>query len=149
MVILDEEERNTSFAPEREDIVASPYAENINDIKDNVAELRHGQEELTKTQSALMASQARVETLVASLHETCPHRELIARAGNNIKRVEKLEADTRTLQQTLERDMKEIMNAVHKNRLTIAKVVAIVIAGGIVSGGIGAGLIEQLIGLIN
>lgn len=99
-------------------------------------------ESIEKTVAALVESQARLTTLVEGLHNSCPHRESIARGANNIERVKALEINVKKVEEKEETDIKEVRETVHKNQLSIARVAALVLAGSIGGGLVGASAID-------
>jgi len=91
--------------------MTSPYAQDIQEIKSDV-------KELTRITASTREAVAELTTLVSQMHDTCPYREVIARANEN------------------HNELKEVKQQITDNRITIAKMLSV--------GAVGAGLVEGL-----
>ena len=111
--------------------MGSTYATQIKHISDTVAKLEQGQQKLVGAHGDLATSVAEIKVMVQQLHETCPHREEIARAANNRGRVEQLEQAQKELGVALNKTVERMQEGDHRNQLTLAKVIMIVIASGV------------------
>ena len=134
--------------------MASKYAQAIDSCVEGIEQLKEElakRAELTREVATkedigiITAELAVLKTLVQTTSERCPYRETIQKASNNRTRLEKVEEKLDKAAEKEETKREAIRDQVTANRLSIVKIVTMLVCSGGVGGGLVA-LAQQVFG---